>query len=118
MKAVKPAGLVLQVADAAQVLDAFGRRVERAEHHRRGRRHAEAVGDAHDLEPRVGGYLVRADRAAHAVDEHLGAAAGQRVEAGGAEAAQRLVDREAALPRDVHDLGRREAVEVDRVALA
>src|SRR5665647_1263161 len=109
-------GLVLQVADAAQVLDALGRRVDRAEHHRRGGLHAEAVGDAHHVEPRVGGDLVRADGRAHPVDEDLGAAAGQAVEAGGVEAAQRLLDAQVAGRRDVHDLRRRERVDVDRVA--
>src|SRR5665647_2328543 len=111
------AGLVLKVADAAQVLDALRRRVERAEHHRRGRLHAEAVGGAHDAEPGVGGDLVRADGAAHAVDEHFGAAAGQAVETGRLEAAQRLLYGQVAYRRDVHDLGRGQRVDVDRVAL-
>ena len=41
---------------------------------------------------------------------------GQRVEAGVAQARQRLGRREAGLARDVLDLGRRERVQVDRVA--
>ena len=53
---------------------------------------------------------------AHAVDEDLGAAARDRVEAGVAQPRERLRHRELRAPRDVLDLGRRERVQVDRVA--
>ncbi len=54
--------------------------------------------------------------AADAVDEDLGAAAGNGVEAGVAQPRQRLRDRELRAPRDVLDLRRRERVQVDLVA--
>ena len=75
--------------------------------------HAERVRLAHDLEPGCRGDLVRADLGAHAIDQHLGAAAGQRVEAGRLQAAQRLGDRQTALRGDVGHLGRRQRVHVD-----
>ena len=87
-----------------------------AVHHRRRRRHAEPVRLAHDVEPLVGLRLLRRDDRADAVDEDLGAAAGDRVEAGVAEPRQRLRDGQLRAPRDVLDLGRRERVQVDRVA--
>ena len=67
------------------------------------------------LQPGVGGDLVRADLAAHAINQRLGAAAGQRVEAGGLQTPQRLGRGQAALPGDVGDLRRRQAVKMDRV---
>ena len=53
---------------------------------------------------------------ADAVDEDLAAAARHRVEAGVAQARERVGDRELRAARDVLDLGRRERVQVDRVA--
>ena len=80
MKARKPRLLVLHVADAPHVLDALGDRLDVAVHHRGRRRHAQAVRVAHDAEPLVGLRLLRRDDLAHAVDEHLAAAAGQGVQ--------------------------------------
>ena len=54
---------------------------------------------------------------ADAVDEDLGAAAGERVEPGVAQPRERLRDRQLRAARDVLHLGRRERVQVDRVAL-
>ena len=67
-------------------------------------------------EPLVRRRLLGRDDLADAVDQHLGAAARQRVEAGVAQARQRLGRRQAGLARDVLDLGGRERVQVDRVA--
>ena len=116
MKARKPPGLVLQLADAPHVLDALLERLDVAVHHRRRRRHAEPVRVAHHVEPLVRVRLLRRDDVADAVDEDLAAAAGERVEPGVAQPRERLPDGQLRAPRDVLDLGRREAVEVDRVA--
>jgi hypothetical protein len=60
--------------------------------------------------------LLRRDRVAHAVDENLGAATGNRVEPRVAQPGQRLGDRELRAARDVLHLGRRQRVQVDLVA--
>ena len=86
-------------------------------HHRRRRRDAQPVGVAHDAEPLGRLRLLRRDDVADPVDEDLGAAAGQRIEAGVAQARQRLRDRQLRAPGDVLDLGRRERVQVNPVAL-
>ena len=92
-------------------------RLDVAVHHRRGRRHAEAVSVAHDSEPVGGLRLLGRDDVADAIDEDLGAAAGNGVEAGVAQPGQRRGDAELRAARDVLDLGRGERVQVDRVAL-
>ena len=74
--------LVLQLADAPHVLGALRDRLDVAVHHRRGRRHAQAVGMTHHVQPLVGLRLLRRDDLTHAVDEDLAAAPRQRVEAG------------------------------------
>ena len=106
------ARLVLQVAEAAQMLDALRGRVERAEHHRRRGRHADAVGLTHDVEPGPRRDLVRADGGADAVDEHLGAAAGQEVQPGGLQALSVSPTVRPLTLRDVRHLGRRERVDM------
>ena len=116
MNARKPPRLVLHLAHAAHVLDALLERLDVAVHHRRGRRHAESVRVAHDVEPLVRVRLLRRDDVAHAVDEDLAAAAGQRVEPRVAQTRERLPDGQLRPARDVLHLGRGEAVEVDRVA--
>ena len=109
--------LVLELADPAQVLDALGERLDVAVHHRRRRRHAEPVRVAHDVQPVGGPRLLGGDHVADAVDEDLGAAAGDRVEARVAETRERGRDAQLRAARDVLDLGRRQRVQVDRVAL-
>src|SRR5689334_17220993 len=89
--------LVLQLADAAHVLDPLLERLDVAPHHRGRGAHAEPVGGAHDLQPLVGGRLLRRDDLAHAVDQDLGAAAGERVEAGVAQPSPRLRRRQPGL---------------------
>ena len=71
----------------------------------------------HHVQPLGGLRLLRGDDLAHPVDEDLAAAAGDRIEPGVAEPRQRLGDRELRAARDVLDLGRRERMEVNRVAL-
>ena len=77
----------------------------------------EPVRLAHHAEPLGRLRLLGRDDLAHAVDEDLGAAAGQRVEARVAQAREHVGRRELRAPRDVLDLGRRQRVQVDRVAL-
>ena len=80
------AGFVLQRPQPQQVLEAFLVGLDRPVHHRRRRSQARAVRVAHDVEPLVGGRLaVAVQQLAHAVDEDLGAAAGDAVEARGDE---------------------------------
>jgi hypothetical protein len=77
--------LILQLADAAHVLDAVLDRLDVAVHHRRRRRHAEPVRVAHHVQPLTGLRLLRRDHVADAVDEDLAAAARERVEPGVAQ---------------------------------
>ena len=110
--------LVLQLAQAPHVLDALGERLDVAVHHRGRRRHALAVRLTHDLEPLVALRLLRGENRPDAIDEDLAATAGDRVEAGVAQAGDRVGDRQARTARDVRHLGRRERVHVElRVAL-
>ena len=84
MNAVKPPVSSCSVAQPHHVLDALFVGLHRAVHHRRRRAQAGAVRVAHDVEPLVGGRLaVAVQQLAHAVDENLGAAAGDAVEARG-----------------------------------
>ena len=99
------------------MLDPLLERLDVAVHHRRRRRDPQPVRVAHDAEPLVRGRLLRRDDLADAVDEDLRAAAGERVEARVAQAREGLRDRQLGAARDVLHLGRRERVQVDRVAL-
>ena len=111
----EPARLVLQIAQPEHVLQPLLERLDRAVHHRRRRPQPGAVGVAHDVEPLVGGGLaVAVEQLAHAVDQDLGAAAGNAVEAGGDEALDHVRHRQARQPREVHDLRRRERVQPER----
>ena len=98
------------------MLDPLLERLDVAVHHRRGGRDPEAVRLAHHAEPLLGVHLLRRDDVAHAVDEDLGAAARDRVEAGVPQARECLGDGQLRAARRVHDLRRRERVEVDPVA--
>src|SRR5688572_5906191 len=111
------ARLVLELPDPAHVLHALLERLDVAVHHRRRGGDAEAVSLAHDAEPirRLG--LLRRDDVADAVDEDFRASARDRVEPGVAQPRQCLGDGELRPARDVLDLGRRQHVQVDAVAL-
>src|SRR5207245_5415208 len=102
----KAAGLVLELADAAHVLDAVCPGLDMAVHHRRRGRHAESVRVTHDIEPFLRLRLLRRDYVANAVDEDLAAAARDRVEARVAQARARLPEPGLASARDGLDLGR------------
>ncbi len=105
--------LVLQLADAHEVFDAVAERLDVAEHHRGRRRHADPVCRAHHVEPLGRRALVWADRLAHGLDEYLGAAARQRVEARVAQPPEHRLDAQVVEAREVDDLRRRERVDVD-----
>ena len=80
MNACRPLGLVLQRAQAEQVIDAVLEGLDVPVEHRRVRAHAERVRHAVHLEVLVGRRLVVRDARAHLGVEDLGAAAGQAVE--------------------------------------
>ena len=94
------------------MLDPLGGGVDAAVHHRRGRPQAGLVHVAHHREPLVGGGLgVAVQLAADAVDENLGAPAGDAVEPGRHQPAHHRRHRLLRQPRQVQDLGGREGVE-------
>ena len=80
------AGLFLQAAHDFEVVDALLEGLADAEHHGRGGAHAELVRGAMDADPVFGAALEAGDALAHVVVEDLGAAAGDGVEAGVAQA--------------------------------
>ena len=114
----EPAGLVLQVAQPQHVFETLLERLDRAVHHRRGRAQSGPMRLAHHAEPLVGGRLaVAVQQLAHAIDENLGAAAGNAVEAGGDEPLDHGGHRELGHAGDVQHLGRRQRVQLEgRVA--
>ena len=74
-----------------------------------------AVRVAHDVEPLVGRRLaVAVEQLAHAIDEDLGAAAGNAVEPGRDEPLDDLRHRQPRQAREVDDFGRRERVQPER----
>ena len=108
------AGLVLQIAQPHHVLDALLVRLHRPVHHRRRRAQAGTMRLAHDAEPLVGRRLaVAVQQLADAVDEDLGAAAGNAVEAGRDEPFDDCRRRQPIEPRDVQDLRRRQRVQLE-----
>ena len=80
----EPAGLVLQLAQPHQVLDALVQCLDRPIHHRRGRAQPAMVRVAHHVQPFIGsGFAVAVQEPANAIDEDLRSPAGNAVEAGG-----------------------------------
>ncbi len=72
------------------------------------------MGMAHDVEPLVGARLaVAVEQLAHAVDENLGAAAGNAVESGGDQPIDHVAHRQSRHAREVDDLGRRQRVQLE-----
>ena len=109
------ARLVLQRAQPQQVLEPLLVGLHRPVHHRRRRAQAGAVRVAHDVEPLVGGRLaVAVQQLAHAVDENLGAAARDAVEAGGDQPLDDRRHRQLRQARQVDHLRRRERVQLER----
>ncbi len=107
------ARLVLQRADAHEVIDAVLDRLDAAVEHRDVRLDAVLMAELRDLEPAFAGDLVAADDVAHTLLEDLGAAAGAGVHPGGLEFAD---DRHDVLLRDAGDpvdLDHRPRLEMD-----
>ena len=90
---VETAGVVLELAEADHVVRELRRLFDVAVQHRRVRDHPDAVRGPMHVEPRLAADLALADDAAHSVAEHLGAAAGQRTQAGVFEFGQNRFDR-------------------------
>ena len=104
---------VLQLADAFEMLDAFGQRFDVAEHHRRRADAAQFVPDSHHIEPVVGQHFAASHLLANAIDQNLAAAARQTAQAGGFESRQHFAKRQLADLREVMNLRRAEAVDID-----
>jgi hypothetical protein len=111
----EPPGLVLHVTQAEQVLQPFVRRFHRSVHHRRRRPQPGAVCVSHDVEPFVRARLaVAVQDLADAIDEDLGAAAGDAIEAHFNEPIDDLGDGEPRQSGQMDDFRRRERVEPER----
>src|SRR5262249_11211080 len=74
------AGLLLQIPHEFEMIHALLDRLAAAEHHRRGRAHAELVRRPMDVDPLLHGALQPADAMPHRVVEDFGAAARNRIE--------------------------------------
>ena len=79
---LEAAGLVLQLAQADQVVDPMIGVFQMAVEHRGVRAQAQPMGRAVDVDPAAGVGLVLADLVAHLGMENLGPAAGQAAQAG------------------------------------
>ena len=106
------ARLVLQVAQHAEMVDAVLDRLDVAVEHRAVGADAELVRDAVDVDPLAAGELLLGDRRAHAGAEHLGAAAGHRVEPRLAQRDEHVAHGHLLDARDVRDLDRGERLDV------
>src|SRR5437773_4672042 len=109
------AGASLNLADTKQVLDPVGEGFPQSVHHGHRRLEAEAMRGLHHVEPAVGARLLLRDPVSYVLDQNLTAAAGDRIESGGHELADRLFERHAEAAREEVHLRRREPVDVDRV---
>ena len=108
----EPARLVLQLAQPHEVIDPLLVGLDVVVEHRAVRRQADRVRDPVRLDPDVGVLFARRDDLAHAVGEHLGAAARKRAEPDRLELLEHLEVREPREPRHVVDLARRKALQV------
>ena len=108
------AGLVLQRAQPQQMLEALLVGLDRPVHHRRGRPQAGPMRVAHDVEPLVGRRLaVAVQLPADPVDENLGAAAGNAVEARRDQPIDDRRHRQLREAREVNDFRRRKRVQLE-----
>ena len=89
-KGGKSSGLILDIPEPDQMLDDLLVCLQAAEHHGRGRGHAEFLGGSHDLCPLPPPDLVRTHFFSDPVNEDLGAPAGNRIQAGGFETFKRI----------------------------
>ena len=86
MKAVKPPVSSWMLAHEVEVVHALLDGLAAAEHHGGGGAHAQLVRGAVHVDPLLGAALQAADAVADVVVENLGAAAGNGIEAGVAQA--------------------------------
>jgi len=107
------AGPVLQVPQSDQVLDALRGRLDVAEHHGARRPEACLVHALVHLQPAIRRGLLGGDDLAHALDQHLGARAGDAAEPRSDEVLQDLLDRPLLHVAEVIQLGSGEGVAVD-----
>src|ERR1035437_5891088 len=110
-------GAALEVAQALQMLEALVERFADAVHHRARSLQSLAMGNFHDFEPAIRPGLLLRDLVAHALDEDLATAAGNRVEPRLHELADHVHGRHPIQGAPEIDLTRTEAVHVDRVVL-
>src|SRR5436305_1857062 len=97
---LEAAGLVLQLAQLAKVIDAMDRLLDMAVEHGRVGAQAELVGLAMNAEPALSVGLVLADEIAHLGMEDLRPAAGQAAEAGVLELGKDVARRPAGHARE------------------
>ena len=115
MNAVKPPVSSCSSRRRAHVLDALLDGLDVPVHHRRRRPQPLEVRLAHHVEPLVGGRLaVAVEQLADAIDEDLGAAAGNAVQAGRHQAVDHLRHRQPRHPRQVDHFRRRQRVQLER----
>ena len=114
----RPPGLVLEVARPLQVLEPLVERLVEADHHRRGRPHPALDDRALRLEVVAHRVLPLGVPLAEVLGEDLAAAARDPVHARVAQPRRRLRVREARAVGEEDELGDRQRVELDAVAVA
>ena len=112
-ESLEPARLVLQGAQAQQVLDPFLQGFEGAVEHGAVGSQAQAMGRAVNFQPLHGGALVGADALAYAGCEDLRTPTRQRIESGLGQALQHLGDAQIEQLVELEDLHRTEGLEVN-----
>ena len=108
------AGLVLQLSDADEVLDALLDGLHRPVHHGDAGPDAEAMGRPHEIQPGGRRILVRGDLLPHRFDQDLGPGPRNGIQTGGLQARKALPLAQLRDLGQIDDLDRREAVDVDR----
>src|SRR5262249_13794684 len=88
------ARLVLELTQSLQMLDAFGKLLDVAKHHRPGRTSTQGMPGAVALQPLLRKHLVDRDRLADTVRQDLGAATGQAAHASVLETLQHVTQRQ------------------------
>ena len=113
-EAGEPVGFILQFPELAEMIDAVLESFDMTVEHRAGAAASHVVPNAVDIEPFLGALLAPAEFVAHPGIENLGAAAGERSQAGVAQNFKRLRDGELedAL-REMANFDRRECFDGD-----
>src|SRR5208337_1672856 len=109
----KAARLFLQIVKFLEMVDAVFVIFADAEHHGRGGAHADLMSGAVNVDPIAGEALEAGDFVADFVVENFGAAAGDGIESGIAQAENRVANAEATVFGDGNDLRRGIAVEMN-----